>query len=69
LQHDATIARTATLAVTEWLFKQFKEFTNEKYKFGDDWLADWWIEKVGYLRTDEGIESLRQSTTAGADPK
>jgi hypothetical protein len=51
--------------MTEWLFWQFKELTNGEYKFGDDWLADWWIERVGfirslaYLRTPEGEESLQ----------
>ena len=53
------IARTATLAATELLFEQFREYTNGEYTFGDDRLADWWIEKLGYLRTDEGMESLR----------
>lgn len=45
---------------TEWLFEQFKQFTNGKYTFGDDWLADWWIERVGYLRTPEGEAELQQ---------
>ena len=35
-------------------------FTNKKYVFGSDWLADWFIEKIGYLRTPEGKESLEQ---------
>jgi hypothetical protein len=59
----AAAAREQVLdEATEWLFGQFKQFTNEKYTFGDDWLADWWIERVGYLRTPEGraeLESLR----------
>jgi hypothetical protein len=60
---EAAAIRNATLDITtNWLFKQFKEYTNEEYVFGIDWLADWWIERVGYLRTPEGrdeIESLR----------
>jgi hypothetical protein len=45
---------------TELLFEQFKKFTNEKYIFGTDLLADWWIERVGYLRTPEGQAELRK---------
>jgi len=45
---------------TNYLFNKFKLFTNKKYVFGSDWLADWFIEKIGYLRTPEGKESLEQ---------
>ena len=63
---EAAIRASERERVTEWLFQQFKEFTDEKYKFGDDWLADWWIERVGYLRTPEGEAALRR---AGGEPK
>ena len=71
-EHDAAIVRKAREdvldAATLWLFDQFKQFTNGKYTFGDDWLADWWIERVGYLRTPEGqkeLASLRQQDKGG----
>jgi hypothetical protein len=59
-QSEQEIRERVLDEVTELLFEQFKKFTNEKYIFGTDLLADWWIERVGYLRTPEGQAELRK---------
>jgi hypothetical protein len=58
-QSEQEIRERVLDEATELLFEQFKKFTNEKYIFGTDLLADWWIERVGYLRTPEGQAELR----------
>lgn len=55
VSNDEVLDRT-----TEWLFSQFKARTMGVYKFGDNPDTDWWIERIGYLRTDRGKIELFQ---------